>query len=144
MLYPITTLTREMQSLDGIWKLNYDKDRLGKTKKYFEVAPSSVKEIAVPASLNEQIVGREYYLHMDWVWYFNEFFAPLSWKNEKRIFLNIGSANYRADVYLNGQLLGSHEGGYMPFEFEVTAKLLFNQKNNLTVRLDNILDSCNI
>jgi len=79
MLYPITTLTREMQSLDGIWKLKYDKERKGKTDKFFEVVPvDEVKEIAVPASLNEQIVGREYYLHMDWVWYFNEFFAPLS------------------------------------------------------------------
>lgn len=141
MLYPITTLTREMQSLDGIWKLKYDKERRGKTDKFFEVVPDDeLKEIAVPASLNEQIVGREYYLHMDWVWYFNEFFAPLSWKEQKRIFINIGSANYRADVYLNGQLLGSHEGGYMPFEFEVTDKLFFDKKNKLAVRLDNILD----
>lgn len=144
MLYPIVSLTREMLGLDGIWKINYDKGQVGKNKKYFNDEPNDLKEVAVPASLNEQIVGREYYLHMGWVWYFHEFFAPATWQKGKRLFLRFGSATYRAEVYLNGKLLGGHEGGFMPFEFEVTDEILFDQKNHLVVRLDNILDTTTI
>ena len=42
----------------------------------------------------------------------------------ERVILNIGAADQRAKVYLNGELLGEHRGGYFPFSFDITAKLL--------------------
>ena len=48
--------------------------------------------------------------------------------------LRFGAVDYLADVYLNGQKVGRHEGGYTPFEFDVTA-LLHSGSNQLAVRV---------
>jgi beta-glucuronidase len=53
-----------------------------------------------------------------------------------RTFLWFGAAHYRATVYLNGRLLGEHEGGFSPFNFEVSG-LLRHGENLLVVRVDN-------
>jgi len=143
VLYPTDNLKREPRSLDGIWRLVFDRDRQGIRKKYFEQPPSGLREIAVPASINEQTVERELYNYMDWVWYFRYFNVSGVWR-EKRIFLRLGSATYRAEVYLNGARLGSHEGGYLPFEFEVTDTVRFDRENFLAVRVDNLLDATTI
>ena len=54
---------------------------------------------------------------------------------EQRIFLRFGSVNYLAEVWLNGEFIGSHEGGHLPFEFQITERLNKN-KNLLVVRVD--------
>jgi beta-galactosidase/beta-glucuronidase len=46
-------------------------------------------------------------------WYRRTFDVPKEWQG-KRVFLRFGAVDYRADVWLNGQKLGSHEGGYSP------------------------------
>jgi beta-glucuronidase len=143
MLYPIVSLTRDKKTLNDIWYLAFDKKHEGINKQYFKKMPARVKEIAVAASINEQIVDREEYLSMDWVWYFHRFSMVENWK-DKRIFLRFGSVSFRADVYLNGQLLGGHEGGYMPFEFEITDLVQYEKQNFLAVRVDNLLDATTI
>lgn len=54
-----------------------------------------------------------------------------------RVFLYFGAVNYQTDVYLNGKKLGSHKGGFTPFNFEVPDALLKSQNNFLVVRVDN-------
>ncbi len=143
MLYPQRNSTRETTSLDGIWQLAYDPARAGIRRGYSRRMPAGTEEIAVPASLNEQVTGTEKYNYMDWVWYFRKFTAPASWRG-RRVFLRFGSVNYRAEVFLNGRRLGAHEGGYMPFEFELGAALRPGGENRLAVRVDNLLDNCTI
>jgi beta-glucuronidase len=53
-----------------------------------------------------------------------------------RTFLHFGGANYEAHVYLNGEKLGRHTGGFTPFQFETTGKLR-PAGNSLVVRVDN-------
>ena len=53
----------------------------------------------------------------------------------KRAFLRFGAVDYRAEVYLNGKLLGEHEGGFTPFAFDVT-QLLRDGDNQVTVGVD--------
>ncbi len=57
-------------------------------------------------------------------------------KEDKRIFLYFGAANYKADVYLNGELIGTHEGGFTPFNIEVTNKIK-NGENSIVVNVEN-------
>ena len=53
-----------------------------------------------------------------------------------RQFVHFGAVNYKAMVYLNGEKLGEHEGGFTPFAFEVTGRL--REKDNfLIVKVDN-------
>ena len=53
----------------------------------------------------------------------------------RRAFLRFGAVDYRANIYLNGQFVGAHEGGFTPFAFDVT-KLLRHGDNRLTVAAD--------
>src|SRR6202012_4558054 len=54
----------------------------------------------------------------------------------KRYFLYFGAVNYEAAVYLNGQKLGEHKGGFTPFQFEVTGQLKTGD-NSVVVRVNN-------
>ena len=54
----------------------------------------------------------------------------------KRVFVNFAAANYAASVYLNGEELGNHEGGFTPFDFEVTDRIR-STGNFLIVRVNN-------
>jgi beta-glucuronidase len=67
------------------------------------------------------------------VWYQRKFDAAP--KPATRRFLRFGAVNYRATIWLNGTRLGSHEGGFTPFAFEVTG-LLRAAGNRLTVAAD--------
>ncbi|MDB5907615.1 MAG: beta-glucuronidase [Massilia sp.] len=55
---------------------------------------------------------------------------------DKRYVLYFGAVNYEAHVYLNGQKLGSHKGGFTPFQFDVTGKLAHGE-NVVIVKADN-------
>ncbi|HEX2866377.1 MAG TPA: glycoside hydrolase family 2 TIM barrel-domain containing protein [Ignavibacteriales bacterium] len=70
------------------------------------------------------------------VWYRYRFTAgdSLAGKFVKLVF---HSVNYVADVWLNDSYLGYHEGGYTPFAFDVSSKLLIGEENVLAVRVDN-------
>ena len=68
------------------------------------------------------------------VWYHKKFRAKP--KADKNYFLYFGAANYRKVVYINGQRLGEHEGGFTPFQFEVSEHLR-EGKNVVVVKVDN-------
>jgi Glycosyl hydrolases family 2, TIM barrel domain/Glycosyl hydrolases family 2, sugar binding domain/Glycosyl hydrolases family 2 len=72
----------------------------------------------------------------DGVWYRRAFTVPDSLKNQF-VRLNFLAVNYVADVWLNGQYLGYHEGGYTPFSFDATKALRTDTTNILAVRVDN-------
>jgi beta-glucuronidase len=67
-------------------------------------------------------------------WYQVQFDLPWGWR-EHQVFVRFGSVNYRAQVWLNGEPLGSHEGGHLPFAFEVTSQLR-EEDNLLVARVD--------
>src|SRR6476660_2195647 len=68
------------------------------------------------------------------IWYKKAF--DYKRKDNTRVFVYFGAANYQADVYLNGQKLGQHEGGFTPFNFEIT-NLVQSTGNFLIVKVDN-------
>ena len=89
--------------------------------------------LLVPGDWNTQ--KRNLFYYEGTVWYKQSFDYPKA--GEKgRIFLYFGAVNYQADVYLNGQKLGQHIGGFTPFQFEVTG-LLKARDNFIVVKVDN-------
>jgi beta-glucuronidase len=88
----------------------------------------------VPGDWNHQDAKFLYYEGT--VWYKKSFDAELPKDNEK-VFLYFGAANYQADVYLNGKKLGMHKGGFTPFNFEIPSGLLKAKDNFLVVKVDN-------
>jgi beta-mannosidase len=71
------------------------------------------------------VAGREW-------WYRKTFATPAAWR-DKTVWLRFEAADYLTDVWLNGRLLGRHEGQFTPFEFEVTALVRPDGENVLAV-----------
>ena len=69
-------------------------------------------------------------------WYVRSLDIPADWKN-RRVFVRFGAAFLVADVYLNGEHLGQHRGGFAAFCYELTRHLKFGAPNELRVRVDN-------
>ena len=86
----------------------------------------------VPRDWNSQ--SEKLFYYEGTVWYRRKF-AETTAKPDRRYFVHFGGANYESDVYLNGEKLGRHVGGFTPFAFEVTGKL--KGENSLVVRVNN-------
>lgn len=131
MLYPQTNPHRQFLDLSGFWDFAFDADNQG----YATGLPNGLlvsRPIAVPASWNDQFEeGRDY---LGPAWYQTHFARPWGWES-CRVFLRFGSVNYLAEAWLNGERLGEHEGGHLPFEFDITG-LLRPDGNRLIVRVD--------
>src|SRR5256885_272961 len=68
-------------------------------------------------------------------WYSRTVELPAGWRG-RRVFLVIGAADWRTTAWLDGRKLGLHDGGYVPFEFELTTYLKAGQKQRLVLRVD--------
>ena len=135
--------TNDSLSLDGAWRLQHAEKGAGETERFFDTAfnDATWQVVQVPGSVHTQILKYPaYYTHeAEWIsfkewWYRREFRAPLAMKG-KRIRLQFDATDYYADVYLNGKLLGRHEGYIDPYEFDVAEQLDFTGVNQLTVRV---------
>ncbi|UZR96856.1 glycoside hydrolase family 2 protein [Chondrinema litorale] len=70
------------------------------------------------------------------VWYKKSFDYKKK-AESNRLFLYFGAVNYQAEVYLNGKKLGSHKGGFTPFQFEIDDSILKEKDNYVVVKVDN-------
>ena len=69
-------------------------------------------------------------------WYRKTIVTQPDWRGNK-VLLRFEAAMNHAEVWLNGELLGTHMGGYLPFVFDLSDKLLWDKNNQLLVKLDN-------
>lgn len=135
MLYPITTDSRTVLNLDGTWKFMIDHE----TTPIDPGKPLPTETVmAVPASFNDQTADAEVREHSGFFWYQRHFTIPKTLKDQ-RLVLRFGSATHEAWVYLNGEEITHHKGGFTPFEVEINDHLI-DGDNLLAVRLSNILD----
>lgn len=153
----VNTFGRETISLNGTWHYIIDpygtgfydyryKEKSEDDKSAYWNVPETKKSslveygyndtysIKVPGDWNSQDKIFQYYEGI--VWYQRDFdIADL--KNNKNYFIYFGAVNYVADVYINGKKIGSHKGGFTPFNFEVPKELLKEKNNFLVVKVDN-------
>ncbi len=131
MLYPQSNPFRQVLDLSGFWDFRFDPRDRGLDAGW-PAGFDDARPIAVPASWNEQFADERDNLGP--AWYQTRFDLPWGWR-ERRVFLRFGSVNYLAQVWLNGIPLGQHEGGHLPFEFDVTPHLR-SEDNLLVVRVE--------
>jgi len=117
----------------GDWRQVWQERKPERKTDFIEYSFEGGPSLDVPGDFNTQLPELKYYEGT--VWYKKTFdHSPL--KN-KRLFIHFGAVNYLADVYLNGKLLGTHEGGFTPFQFEITKKIL-KGSNTIIVRVNNL------
>lgn len=131
MLYPQFNRFRQSHDVSGFWDFRFDPEAAGEVEGWARGFDRG-RPIGVPASWNDQFEdGRDY---LGPAWYQTRFDLPWNWDG-KRLIVRFGSVNYLAEAWLNGTHLGGHEGGHLPFEFDITA-LAKDAGNCLVVRVD--------
>lgn len=140
----VNVQSRHLTSLNGKWNVLLDPGNIGDWKKFwiepkpqkktdfFEYSFDGAPELNVPGDFNSQLCELTFFEGA--VWYKKMF--TISKKKDSRLFLHFGAVNYIANVYLNGEKLGSHEGGFTPFQFEITDKVKEGD-NTIIVKVDN-------
>jgi beta-glucuronidase len=134
-LYPQQNEFRNKLDLSGVWKFRKDSTSVGEQQAW-QKGLTDCTSIAVPGSWNEQIEGLSNYLGK--VWYETSTYVPQNWKDE-RVFLRIGSAVYAAKIWINGEALGQHLGGNVPFAFDITPMVNWGKSNRITILVENEL-----
>ena len=108
-------------SLDGRWNFALDPVDAGVAQDWFKPGLPVDKwdKVTVPHCYS---VDPRYHYYTGSAWYLKKFpaAAPAA---AGRAFIRFEAVFYQAQVWLNGKLLGEHEGGYTPFEFDVTGLL---------------------
>lgn len=135
---------RNYQSLNGKWdaiidlydqgrknKIFLNKKPEGKTD-FYEYSFDNGLRLNVPSDWNSQMPELKYYEGT--IWYARRFDAKKD--ADKRLYLYFGAISYRSRVYLNGKEIGQHEGGFTPFQIEVT-DLVKDTDNFLAIEVNN-------
>ena len=120
--YPRPQLVRtEWLNLNGEWDFTVDNACNGRELQYFK-KDSFDQKITVPFCPESVLSGIGDVDFKNCVWYRKNIEIPTEWSG-KRIILHFGAVDYIATVWVNGEYVGSHKGGYTPFSFDITDKL---------------------
>jgi hypothetical protein len=116
--------------LDRDWLFRTDPDQIGEAARWQDHPPSNADSVNVPHTWN---LGRhDGYLGK--AWYFKTFDMPVR-STDLHVTLHFGATFYSARVWLNGVDVGTHEGGYTAYSFDITHDL--RQTNYVAVEIDN-------
>lgn len=133
--YPRPTLVRSRwRNLNGLW--NYSLTPAG------AAAPGEAQgRILVPFPIESSLSGvQRGVTPQEALWYETTFEVPAAWRRGNDVLLHFGAVDWRAEVYVNDLLVGSHTGGYTPFSFDITPALSAKGVQKLTVKVTDSTD----
>ncbi len=142
---------REITCLDGKWRYIIDplengyydyrlringdgffRNRTDQAKNLVEYDFSRSEQINVPGDWNSQ--ADELFVYEGNVWYEKDF--NISKDDTRRYVIYFGAINYHSIIYVNGERIGEHTGGYTSFNFDIS-KQIKNGDNHVVVKVDN-------
>lgn len=148
----INVPNRETTSLDGQWQIIIDPMETGFYDFQYQENPNGFFKNWRPPNKSDLVeynfdASEQVHVPGDWnsqkpelLWYEGTIWYKKSFtfdeKAGKRLFLNFEAVNYNAKVYLNGEKLGEHIGGFTPFTFEISGKIKKGE-NFVIVKVDN-------
>jgi beta-glucuronidase len=138
MLRPQDNIARETKRLDGLWDFRLDAGLVGRTEGWWRSRLPQARPMPVPASYNDVTVDPTVHDHVGDAWYQRTVFVPRGW-HDGRVVLRFDAATHRAAAWIDDDPVVEHEGGYTPFEADVTALLRPGQPHRLTVVVNNEL-----
>ena len=120
-------------SLNGRWDFSFDDQDRGLAQNW-QTRAQHDRTILVPYCFESKLGGIGDTSFHPVVWYHRAFDIPKAWSG-KHILLHFGAVDYRARVWVNGRFLGSHEGGGVPFSFDITDAVQ-NGSNSVALRVE--------
>ncbi|HYO80943.1 MAG TPA: glycoside hydrolase family 2 TIM barrel-domain containing protein [Bryobacteraceae bacterium] len=121
-------------SLNGQWEFDFDNADEGLAQNWASGTRKFTRAITVPFAPETKLSGIGDTAFHPVVWYRRTLQVPAAWKG-RRVLLHFGAVDYRSRVWVNGREVGSHEGGHVPFRFDITGYLK-ESGNTLTVRAE--------
>ena len=143
---------RDVQSLNGDWQIIVDPMGAGTPGGFMDYTSGirnddgmtlveydfeTSDKVRVPGDFNTQ--DERLFFYQGWVWYYKKITKPEILTDEK-LHLWFGGVNFSSEIFINGQAVGKHVGGYVPFSFDVTDALRVGE-NELIVRVNSSLDT---
>jgi beta-glucuronidase len=138
MLRPQDGPTRERKSLDGLWRFRLDPEGAGRDAGWWRAPLAEAREMPVPASYNDVLADPAVRDHVGDAWYQTVARVPRGWAGQ-RVVLRFDSATHRAVVWVDDTEVARHEGGYTPFEADVTEHVRPGEEVRVSVVVDNRL-----
>lgn len=127
--YPRPQMVRDQwQNLNGLWDYAI-------INKGSNIPSQFDGKILVPFAVESSLSGVQKTVgDQKELWYHRTFTVPATWKN-KNIILHFGAVDWKADVWINDIKVGSHQGGYAPFSFDITAFLQKDKAQKVVVKV---------
>lgn len=123
-----TSVNRRQQSLDGRWEFVSDPNDVGEQRAYFETFPDDADTQQVPGTWN---TTPEYYDYEGPAWYRQTFRLPA----DADVRLHFAGVAHEATVWVDGDRVAAHYGGYTPFETHLAD--IAAGEHEIVVRVDN-------
>ncbi|MHB9142132.1 MAG: sugar-binding domain-containing protein [Paludibacter sp.] len=126
--YPRPQMTRtDWLNLNGQWE--YKSGAVTDTIPINQTLPGT---ILVPFPIESTLSG--VVKHFDRLWYRHMFEVPVNWSG-KQIILHFGAVDWESEIFINGESMGIHKGGYDAFSYDITDKLKETGPQELIVRV---------
>lgn len=106
-------------NLNGEWDFIYDNENSGEEKGYYKPSCQFNKKINVPFCPESKLSGVGNTDFIKGIWYRRSVNIPEIFKN-KRVLLHFGACDYITKIYIDGEFVGSHKGGYSSFYFDIS------------------------
>jgi autotransporter-associated beta strand protein len=126
--YPRPQMVRSnWLNLNGVWQFEF-----GGSNDPVPTGSNLAGLILVPFPMESALSGVMQY--NPYSWYRRQFVVPPEWSGQ-RVILHLDAVNWQSRIYLNGQILGTHTGGYDPFSYDITSYLTNSGAQELIVRV---------
>jgi hypothetical protein len=120
-------------NLNGLWDFRFDPQNAGENEKWYDKADSFDRKILVPFPWGSKLSGVSNDAEIGW--YSRKIEVPSDW-NGKKVFIVFGASDWITTAWLDGKKLGTFQGGYTPFEYEITPYIKKGGIQQLVVRVD--------
>lgn len=120
-------------NLNGEWRFRFDPENAGLPGQWAKAGSQFPNRIVVPFPWGSPLSGVSDEAPI--AWYARSIQVPDDWRG-KRVFLVVGACDWETQGWLDGKSLGSHRGGYLPFEFELTEHIAAGKVQDLVLRVD--------
>lgn len=127
------TKRKDWINLNGEWDYSTDRGMSG-CERGLANGDNFDEKIIVPFCRESELSGIGDKDFCSCVWYKKTVTLPSDWQG-KRVKLHIGACDFKTEVWVNGQYIGEHRGGYVSFAFEIT-KALSEGDNVIVIRAE--------
>lgn len=137
--YPRPQFVRNnWENLNGTWDFCFDDQNIGETDEWYHNFETQMT-IQVPFTYETKLSGIQDESRHDNIWYHRIININKKLLRENDYILHFEGSDFITKVWVNGQYVGNHRGGYSRFSFDIT-KLLKDGENHLTVKVEDSFD----